>query len=76
MTAPDRYKLGTGRYRIGRDGVRTTISLGEEQIEKLEKLRFVKGYRPSEVVQVALDVLFSEPITELDQRMLKKRGQF
>jgi hypothetical protein len=59
MTADDRYRLGTGKYRLGASqGVGTIVSITDGQRQMLEKLRLVKGYHASEVIDVALESLF------------------
>jgi hypothetical protein len=69
------YRLGTGKYRLG-SSTRLTVEVGDEQKQMLDKLRLVKGYHSSEVVQIALESLFSQPLAELDHKMKKKRGHF
>ena len=70
-------RLGTGKYHLGpKEGTRITVEVGDEQKQMLDKLRLVKGYHSSEVVQIALESLFSQPLVELDHKIEKKRGHF
>ena len=75
MTADARYQLGTGKYRLGRDGIRTAVNLEDRQHQMLEKLRLVKGYTSSEVVQASLEVFLSMPMREIEAKIQERRGR-
>lgn len=76
MTTDDRYRLGVGKYRLGRDsGVRTTVKVTDHQHDTLEKLRYVKGFSASEIVQLALDSLFATPLRDIETKIQERRGR-
>jgi hypothetical protein len=75
MTTDDRYRLGVGKYRLGREGIRTTVTVTDRQHQMLEKLRYVKGFSASEIVQLALDSLFATPLRDIETKIQERRGR-
>lgn len=67
-------ELGKGKHRIGKsDKVILSVSIPEQQLNAMLKLRLVKGVLKSEVVTVALDLFLALPPDEIAQRIEERR---
>jgi hypothetical protein len=49
------------------------VSIKDEQHLMLEKLRVIKGYNSSEIVQVALDEFLTLPPSQIEEKIMNKR---
>ncbi len=66
--------LGEGKHRLGLQEERLSVSLPERHVSALVKLRVIKGFRKSEVMQVGLNLAFALPPEELSRLIDKLRN--
>jgi len=61
VEAENRYRLGTGKYRLGTEPheVRTSFTISEEHELALSRLKCARGCPKNEVIGLALDLVFS-----------------
>ena len=67
-------ELGKGKHRIGKsDNVILSVSIPEQQLNAMLKLRVVKGLSKSEIVTLALDLALALPPDEIARRIEERR---